>query len=110
MSGNITGGRKARDTILKTRPDHYREVGKIGGSRKVPKGFAINRELASRAGKKGGSNSRRGKEVTSEDVHRARMLRERGYTWGEIGKTMDCSRERARYLFLRSEDVDKSSV
>ena len=95
---------------MKTRPDHYREVGKIGGSRKVPKGFAINRELASRAGAIGGSNSRRGKEVTSEDVHRAKMLRERGYTWGEIAKTMKCSRERARYLVIRPQPVDNSNA
>lgn len=108
MSGSISGGRKARDTILKTRPDHYKVIGKVGGQAKVKKGFAISGK-ASASGKIGGTNSRRGKEVTSEDVHRAKVLRERGYTWGEIGKTMDCSRERARYLFLRSEGVDKSN-
>lgn len=58
MSGNITGGRKARDTILKTRPDHYKVIGKVGGQAKVKKGFAISGK-ASASGKIGGSRSSR---------------------------------------------------
>lgn len=36
-------------------------AGALGGKKKVPKGFAINRELARSAGKTGGTISRRGK-------------------------------------------------
>lgn len=41
--------------------DFYREIGKIGGSKKVKKGFATDIERAKRAGALGGSTSRRGK-------------------------------------------------
>ena len=36
-------------------------AGTIGGSKKVPKGFAMNRQEASRLGSVGGKISRRGK-------------------------------------------------
>lgn len=42
--------------------DFYSRVGKIGGLKKVPKGFAFNRELAARAGALGGSISKRTKK------------------------------------------------
>lgn len=35
--------------------DYYKKIGKLGGSAKVKKGFGKNPELASIAGKKGGS-------------------------------------------------------
>lgn len=35
--------------------DYYKKIGKLGGSAKVKKGFGKNSELASIAGKKGGS-------------------------------------------------------
>lgn len=38
------------------------EVGRLGGRKKVPKGFAVNRELARKAGAKGGKISKRGKK------------------------------------------------
>lgn len=34
-------------------------IGRLGGLAKVPKGFAVNRELAARSGRKGGSKNRR---------------------------------------------------
>jgi general stress protein YciG len=42
-------------------PDFYRKIGRIGGSAKTnkPRGFAIDRERAARAGKIGGTISRR---------------------------------------------------
>ena len=61
MPGNRIGGQAARDTILKKNPNFYREIGQKGGLRKVKKGFATNLELASAAGKRGGSISRREK-------------------------------------------------
>lgn len=39
----------------------YSVAGSLGGKAKVPKGFAINRELARTAGAKGGKISRRTK-------------------------------------------------
>ena len=43
--------------------DFFANVGRKGGLRKVPKGFAINRELARQAGKIGGERSKRGPSV-----------------------------------------------
>jgi general stress protein YciG len=37
------------------------EVGRLGGSKKVAKGFAMNRDLAKAAGALGGRNSRKAK-------------------------------------------------
>ena len=60
MSGTKAGGQKTAETNkLKYGNDYYRRIGKIGGSRRVVKGFATNPELASRAGKIGGRISRR---------------------------------------------------
>lgn len=64
MAGTMTGGQKTARTLkLKYGEDYYKKVGAIGGQRKVPKGFASNPELASKAGALGGSISRRGKVV-----------------------------------------------
>lgn len=42
--------------------NYFREIGRKGGSVSgVKKGFALNRDLAKLAGKKGGTISRRGK-------------------------------------------------
>jgi general stress protein YciG len=60
MSGNKIGGIKARDTnIAKNGADFYQRIGAIGGAAKVPKGFALNKELAREAGRRGGKISRR---------------------------------------------------
>lgn len=71
MAGNKMGGQKTRETNYeKYGKDFYKNIGSIGGKKvhkvnpetgKALKGFALNRELASRAGKVGGSLSRRGK-------------------------------------------------
>lgn len=73
MSGNILGGFKARDTNRdKYGADFYRRIGAQGGSVKNPlKGFGTDKrtmkdkimgvpKLASLAGQKGGTISRRG--------------------------------------------------
>lgn len=65
-----TPGEKIKATILaKYGPDYYKNLGKMGGSCKGPKGFAKNHELAVTAGRKGGQISRRGpaKNKTKED-------------------------------------------
>lgn len=62
MAGTTQGGINAATTNkAKHGSDFYARIGAMGGKAKVPKGFALNRELASSAGRKGGTNSRRGK-------------------------------------------------
>ena len=63
MSGNRQGGLKARETNKqKYGEDFYQKAGQLGGKVKVPKGFAINIELARIAGAKGGRISKRTKK------------------------------------------------
>jgi general stress protein YciG len=65
MSGTKAGGIKTRETnIKKYGNNYYAEIGRTGGLAKVPKGFALNRELARTAGAKGGTVSRRTSNVT----------------------------------------------
>lgn len=63
MAGTKEGGRKTAITNkAKYGEDIYSRIGRIGGSAKVPKGFALmDKEKVSLAGQKGGRISRRGK-------------------------------------------------
>ena len=62
MSGTVSGGQRAAATNKeKYGEGFYQSIGAIGGRAKVPKGFALNRELARTAGSKGGHISRRTK-------------------------------------------------
>lgn len=61
MAGTKAGGLKVKAFHLANDPQWYQKIGAKGGSRKVPKGFAINKELAAIAGRKGGLISRRTK-------------------------------------------------
>lgn len=61
MTATREGGKLAAQKNLARNPNHFREIGKLGGSKRVPKGFAMDRELASEAGRRGGTISRRGK-------------------------------------------------
>lgn len=55
MSGSKIGGLKASKTnIEKYGKDFYKKIASKGGLAKVPKGFAMNRGLAARAGRLGG--------------------------------------------------------
>lgn len=66
MAGTKVGGEKCRNTNYKLHGlNYYKEIGKKGGKAKVPKGFSTNKKLASLAGFKGGSISRRGKKYES---------------------------------------------
>ena len=57
----VAGGLKAAAKNKAADPDFYRKRGAVGGRACVPKGFAINRELARQAGAKGGRISKRTK-------------------------------------------------
>jgi hypothetical protein len=61
MSQTKEGGIKTRETNYRLYgEDYYRTIGRQGGLKKVPKGFAISGKAAE-AGKIGGQISRRGK-------------------------------------------------
>ena len=57
----VEGAKKAVATVLKKNPNHYKEAGRLGGQKKVPKGFSMNRELAVEVGAIGGKESKRPK-------------------------------------------------
>ena len=63
MSGTKEGGIKARKTNYERNgQDFYKRIGAIGGRVSgIKKGFALNPELAVKAGRKGGRISKRGK-------------------------------------------------
>jgi general stress protein YciG len=65
MGGTREGGLKAAITNKQRHGEaHYARAGHAGGKAKVPKGFAVNRELARIAGAKGGSAERRKRNET----------------------------------------------
>lgn len=59
MAGTVAGGLKARDANLAKDPDHYRKIGRVGGTNGRTGGFYNNPELARRAGARGGFRSKR---------------------------------------------------
>lgn len=64
MAGTKAGGTKAAATNkTKYGTDFYAKIGAKGGQKGTTGGFAANRELARKAGAKGGRVSRRGKAV-----------------------------------------------
>lgn len=66
MAGTVAGGKAAAKTnIAKYGPGFYAKIGAIGGHNGRTGGFWANRELARRAGAKGGKISRRRKKVTA---------------------------------------------
>lgn len=75
MPGNRIGGKRAakRNKDLYG-DDFYARIGAKGGKATGMKGFAVNRDLARKAGAIGGRKSRRGKKavdavvVTKDDV------------------------------------------
>lgn len=52
----VLGGLKAAKTLKAIEPNYCRRIGRMGGltPKTSPSGFAVNRELASQAGTKGG--------------------------------------------------------
>lgn len=67
MAGTKAGAIKARDTNYeKHGKDFYKKIGSKGGKKGHTGGFFANRELARKAGKKGGKISKRGKAIKNE--------------------------------------------
>ena len=67
MSGTIEGGLKASKTNRALYGEnYYREMGRRGGMSGHTGGFASNKELARRAGAKGGRSSRRAGGIQSK--------------------------------------------
>lgn len=62
MAGTVAGGINARDTNKRLYGDgFYVRIGRLGGLKKVPKGFSMmTKEKRMMAGHVGGSKSRRG--------------------------------------------------
>lgn len=71
MSGTQAGGQAAARTNKEQHgEDFYKRIGKDGGSvsHRETRPFYVNRELAKRAGIKGGTTSRRGKKMDEPDL------------------------------------------
>lgn len=63
MAGTKVGGKKAAQKNKKLHgSDFYARIGAKGGRKGTTGGFAANRDLARKAGAKGGRISRRGKK------------------------------------------------
>jgi general stress protein YciG len=70
MGGTREGGLKSAAKVKQRYgKDFYRDIGRAGGLRQVPKGFAANPELAREAGRKGGLASRRGPAKKTKQVN-----------------------------------------
>ncbi len=68
MAGTKEGGRKAAAKNKELYgEDFYSRIGEKGGKISRNGGFAVNKELAREAGRKGGLKSRRGKAKHAED-------------------------------------------
>lgn len=70
MPGSRAGGKAAAQTNkLRYGEDYYKKIGSKGGAAPTwsPKGFAANRDLASKAGRKGGLVSKRGPSKKTVD-------------------------------------------
>lgn len=64
MTATPEGNKKSAETKLTNDPEYFKKIGALGNKAweangRKPRGFAVNRELASRAGKVGGKNSKR---------------------------------------------------
>lgn len=63
MPGTKIGGQRTAATLIsKYGSDYYAKIGSMGGKKGTTGGFWANRELARRAGHKGGLISRRKKK------------------------------------------------
>lgn len=77
MAGSMSGGKKAAETNkAKYGEGFYARIGAMGGRRvtRKPKGFGANHALASLAGSKGGSRSKRGVKMSDEEKKATRQL------------------------------------
>lgn len=68
MAGNKVGGQQAAKTNIKRYgKNFYKRIGKIGGQARGMKGFAVNIDLARKAGSIGGKRGKRGYRIVQED-------------------------------------------
>lgn len=78
MAGTADGGKRAAETNKKRYgKDFYRVIGSKGGKLGRTGGFYANRELARRAGRKGGTISRREKKTPVQFVDAVVVTEER---------------------------------
>lgn len=61
MAGSSEAAKRAVATNRAKDPDHYKKIGRLGGKAGTKKGFYLDREFASRAGRIGGSRGKRSK-------------------------------------------------
>jgi hypothetical protein len=91
----IEGAKKTAATNkAKYGADYYAKIGVLGGKKKNPnKGFGSNKELARKAGAKGGAISKRGKsieyELHFEDIHTKAETKKRVYSPSNPGVDSD---------------------
>lgn len=109
MSGTKAGGLKAAKTNKKRYgKDFYKNNGAKGGKATGLKGFALNRELAKKAGVKGGAMSKRsGKITTASNVVKILRLHEKGLSATEIGEKLGLGAGGVRYHIRKAEDFNK---
>lgn len=69
MAGTVKGGKAAAQTNKQRHgKEFYARIGRIGGQKGTTGGFAADRELARKAGRLGGTVSRRGKSAVKTTV------------------------------------------
>lgn len=87
MSGTRAGGLKASATNKQRHgEDFFARIGKKGGENGHTGGFASNPELARKAGRKGGSKSRRGKPIQYEEMKKIIVLHLAGNSIADISR------------------------
>jgi general stress protein YciG len=75
------GGLKAAKANLKTNPNFYKDIGRLGGLAGHSGGFASDPLLASKVGSKGGKLGKRGHKYLREDAtYRYYLHKESGKT------------------------------
>lgn len=106
MSGTRSGGIKTAKTNKKIYgKNFYKEIGAKGGKATGLKGFALNRELARKAGAKGGAKSVRSDSyITAKRVLKILELHEKGMMASDIAKKLKLTPVCVRYHIRKHED------
>ena len=109
MSGTREGGIKTAKTNRKVYgKNFYKEIGAKGGKAKGLKGFALNKELARKAGAKGGSKSVRSNSyITAKRVLKILELHEKGMMASDIAKKLKLTPVCVRYHIRKYQDFAK---
>ena len=108
MSGTRSGGIKTAKTNRKIYgKNFYKEIGAKGGKVKGLKGFALNRELARKAGAKGGAKSvRNNTTATAKNVYKILELHEKGMVASDIAKKLKLTPVCVRYHIRKYNDFN----